>query len=67
MPGVYGPARLPLGHPVTTRLIDRLWREDVDARAIRIQNEAIILQHVRETLMSDTESAWPVDSHEVAR
>lgn len=65
MAGVYGPARLPLGHPVTTRLIDRLWREDVDARAVRIQNEEILLQHVRETLMSDTESAWPVDPRRI--
>lgn len=58
MSGVYGPARLPLGHPVTTRLIDALWPEDVDARRIREDNEEILLRHVRETLFAETEIAW---------
>ncbi len=47
---VFGPDRQPLGHPATTRLLQRLWFDDdaeLDAIRRRERNDAIFTEAIR--------------------
>lgn len=43
----FGPEKRTLGHPATTRLIDRLWPEEVAERDQRERNHQIVTREIQ--------------------
>lgn len=59
---VFGEAAQTLGHPATTRLLDRLWptpATDPDRR-IEQMNQAIVVDHVRTQLLTDRPTRYVI-------